>query len=88
MTTDTTAEKPYRVICISMYVEDLDRLDAVVEVLKERGIARANRSALIRYALEGLTPGQIHEADLGRVRGEKIVPATPRAGTSGKHPTE
>jgi hypothetical protein len=41
----------YKVICISMYTEDLARLDAMVEALKARGLTKANRSALIRYAL-------------------------------------
>ena len=35
-----------------MYTEDLGRLDAMVEKLKARGLTKANRSALIRYALE------------------------------------
>ena len=42
----------YKVICISMYNEDLARLDEMVEKLKARGLTKANRSALIRYALE------------------------------------
>jgi hypothetical protein len=41
----------YKVICISMYVEDLKRLDGMVDALKARGLTKANRSALIRYAL-------------------------------------
>lgn len=41
----------YKVICISMYTEDLKRLDTMVEALKARGLTKANRSALIRYAL-------------------------------------
>lgn len=41
----------YKVICISMYTEDLKRLDGMVESLKGRGLTKANRSALIRYAL-------------------------------------
>lgn len=47
-------EKPahYKVICISLYNEDLQRLDAMVDELKERGFTKANRSALIRFALE------------------------------------
>lgn len=47
------AEKPthYKVICISMYTDDLERLDDMVENLKARGLTKANRSALIRYAL-------------------------------------
>jgi len=46
-------EKPahYKVICISMYTEDLKRLDQMVDTLKARGLTKANRSALIRYAL-------------------------------------
>lgn len=47
------AAKPshYKVICISMYTDDLKRLDAMVDTLKARGLTKANRSALIRYAL-------------------------------------
>ena len=50
------AEKPthYKVICISMYTRDLERLDELVDELKTRGITKANRSALIRVALEQL----------------------------------
>jgi hypothetical protein len=46
-------QKPthYKVICISLYNEDLRRLDAMVDTLKARGMTKANRSALIRYAL-------------------------------------
>ncbi len=46
-------DKPthYKVICISMYTEDLKRLDTMVDSLKARGLTKANRSALIRYAL-------------------------------------
>jgi hypothetical protein len=44
----------YKVICISLYTKDLERLDALVEELKARGITKANRSALIRVALEQL----------------------------------
>ncbi|MEZ4224998.1 MAG: hypothetical protein R3B13_28855 [Polyangiaceae bacterium] len=49
----------YKVICISMYLEDLARLDAKVEALKARGLTKANRSALIRFALD--------EVDLDKV---------------------
>ena len=50
------APKPahYKVICISLYTKDLQALDARVEALKTRGITKANRSALIRVALEQL----------------------------------
>jgi hypothetical protein len=48
------ASKPahYKVICISLYTRDLDRLDELVDELKARGITKANRSALIRVALD------------------------------------
>jgi hypothetical protein len=48
------AERPthYKVICISLYTKDLDRLDAMVDDLKSRGITKASRSALIRAALD------------------------------------
>jgi hypothetical protein len=47
------SEKPahYKVICISMYTRDLEQLDSMVEALKARGLTKANRSALIRFAL-------------------------------------
>lgn len=47
-------EKPahYKVICISMYTKDLERLDQLVGDLKARGVTKANRSALIRVALD------------------------------------
>ncbi len=53
---DASKTKPthYKVICISMYTKDLDHLDDLVEKLKVRGITKANRSALIRVALEQL----------------------------------
>lgn len=42
----------YEVICISLYNEDLARLDAKVQRLKEQGHRKMSRSALIRYALD------------------------------------
>ncbi len=49
-------QKPthYKVICISMYTNDLRRLDEMVDSLKARGLTKANRSALIRYALSAV----------------------------------
>ena len=46
-------ERPshYKVICISMYTDDLGKLDEMVDELKARGLTKANRSALIRHAL-------------------------------------
>ena len=54
-------EKPthYKVICISMYTKDLQRLDEMVDVLKAKGMTKANRSALIRYALNEVDLDQV-----------------------------
>lgn len=56
-----STEKPshYKVICISMYTEDLKRLDKMVDSLKARGLTKANRSALIRYALGAVDLDQV-----------------------------
>lgn len=50
------SEKPshYKVICISLYTSDLEKLDRMVEELKSRGLTKANRSALIRHALDAV----------------------------------
>ncbi len=55
------ADKPthYKVICISIYNDDLKHLDELVKQLKKRGMTKANRSALIRAALQ--------QVDLDRV---------------------
>jgi len=42
----------YKVICISMYLEDLARLDGKVAELKASGHRKMSRSALIRFALD------------------------------------
>ncbi len=49
-------ERPshYKVICISMYTDDLERLDAAVRELKRRGYTKANRSAVLRAAVAQL----------------------------------
>jgi len=49
-----TKPKPdhYEVICISMYKEDLERLDAKVLELKQNGHRKMTRSGLIRFALD------------------------------------
>jgi hypothetical protein len=47
-------DKPdhYDVICISLYKEDLARLDRMVAKLKKLGHRKVSRSALIRFALD------------------------------------
>jgi hypothetical protein len=56
-----TEPKPqhYKVICISMYTSDLEALDRMVDALKTRGLTKANRSALIRYALAQVNLDQV-----------------------------
>ena len=44
----------YKIVSISLYNEDIDRLDHMVAELKRRGIYKANKSELIRQALARL----------------------------------
>ncbi len=41
----------YKVVCISLYNEDVQRLEALVAELKRRGHSKANKSQVIREAL-------------------------------------
>jgi hypothetical protein len=56
-------EKPkpthYKIVCISLYNEDIERLEGLVAELKRRGHTRANKSQLIRAALD--------QVDLSRI---------------------
>ena len=49
-------DKPthYKVMSISMYTDDIERLSALVKALKSRGHTRANKSMVIREALRQL----------------------------------
>ncbi len=44
----------YKVISISLYNEDLERLDTMVAELKRRGHTKASKSQLIRFALDSV----------------------------------
>ena len=44
----------YKVICISMYTQDLEQLDAKVKELRARGFTKMTKSELIRIALNKL----------------------------------
>lgn len=50
------AAKPshYKIVSISLYNEDIDRLENMVRELKRRGHYKANKSQLIRHALAKL----------------------------------
>ncbi len=52
--TKAPKEKPthYRVVSISLYNEDIERIDSLVKELKRRGQTKMNRSALIRFAID------------------------------------
>ena len=52
----------YDVICISLYTEDLERLDAMVAELKKKGHRKVSRSALIRFALDRVKLGDFPRA--------------------------
>ncbi len=42
----------YKVVSISLYMDDIDRIDTLVKELKRRGFTKMNRSALIRFAID------------------------------------
>lgn len=42
----------YKIVSISLYTEDIERLEAMVAELKRRGHTKANKSSLIRFALD------------------------------------
>jgi len=42
----------YKIVCISLYTDDIERLEAMVQELKKRGHTKANKSQLIRAALD------------------------------------
>lgn len=44
----------YKVVCISLYTQDIENLEATVAELKRRGYTKANKSQLIRQALRQL----------------------------------
>lgn len=56
-------ERPthYKVISISLYNEDLERLSALVAELKARGHTRASRSMVIREALRQIDLDRVPE---------------------------
>ena len=61
--TPVAAAKPkpthYKIVCISLYTEDIARLEALVADLKKRGHTKANKSAVIRFALDSIDVGKM-----------------------------
>jgi len=56
---NATKVRPYKVVCISLYNDDITRLDAVVEKLKARNVRGVSRSSVIREALDRLDVGRV-----------------------------
>lgn len=50
--------RPFRVISISIYCDELQRLDAMVATAKRNGRASANRSSMIRSAIRSIAGEQ------------------------------
>jgi hypothetical protein len=51
----------YKVVCISLYTEDIEHLESLVAELKRRGHTKANKSQLIRAALAQVDLGKIQK---------------------------
>ncbi|MBI2897047.1 MAG: hypothetical protein HYY06_26050 [Deltaproteobacteria bacterium] len=59
-----TKPKPehYKIVCISLYREDLEHVDGLVRALKDRGHTKANRSSVIRFALQSVDVSKMPKA--------------------------
>ena len=57
-------DKPthYKIVCISLYTEDIARLEELVAELKRRGHTKANKSAVIRFALDSVDIAKMPKA--------------------------
>jgi hypothetical protein len=45
-------KKPHKVVCISMYLSDIELAEQMINGLKREGFTKMNRSRLIRLALD------------------------------------
>ncbi len=56
-----TYSKPnhYKIVCLSLYTEDIEKLNFLVKELKKRGHSKANKSQVVRAALEQIDIGRI-----------------------------
>lgn len=41
----------YKIVCISLYTEDLERLEGLTKTLRLRGVRRVSKSQVVRQAL-------------------------------------
>lgn len=53
--------RKFKTICISLYDEDLEKLDEMVEKLKDEGYRNMSRSMLIRYSLSRFREEHVSE---------------------------
>lgn len=51
--------KHYKVVCISMYLDDIAKAKEIVADLKRRGYTKANVSWLLRTALGQFDPSKL-----------------------------
>src|SRR3989338_471225 len=42
----------YKLVCISLYNHDIQKLEQHVQILKQRGHTKANKSQIIRFAID------------------------------------
>lgn len=56
-------QKPdhYSVVSVTLYRDDIERLDRMVEQLKQRGRHKMNRSMLVRWALSRVDVDDVPE---------------------------
>jgi hypothetical protein len=55
--------KPHKVVCISMYLTDLELASQMISGLKRDGFTNMNRSRLIRLALEQFDASKLTPED-------------------------
>lgn len=55
--------KPHKVVCISMYVSDIELAAQQIAGLKRDGFTNMNRSRLIRLALEQFDASKLTKED-------------------------
>ena len=55
--------KPHKVVCVSMYLDDIKRAEQMIAGLKRDGFTKMNRSRLIRLALEQFDASKLSPED-------------------------
>lgn len=55
--------KPHKTVCISMYVEDMELAEQIINGLKRDGFTNMNRSRLIRLAIQQFDATKLNPED-------------------------